>query len=63
MKKLSEGDLIDSLLTKISMLENKLSKKEISITNLQSKYNIAIQGIKVIFESGDCGGIAEKTIE
>ena len=63
MKELNESDLIDSLLKKISVLENKLEDKKRNITNLQYKYNIAIEGLKVIVESGDCGGIAEKTIE
>ena len=63
MKELIEGDLVDSLLSKINILENQLNNKTKRITDLQYKYNIAVEGLKVIFESGDCGGIAEKTIE
>ena len=29
---------------------------------LTERYEIAIQGLKAICESGDCGGIAEKTL-
>ena len=52
----TKDEIIDSLMLKINSLESQIS--QISV-----KYDISIEGLKVILDAGDCGGIAEKTLE
>ena len=52
----TKDEVIDSLMLKINALENR-------IKSISDKYNTTLEGLKVILDAGDCGGIAEKTLE
>tara|TARA_B100000519_G_C14152684_1_gene395330 strand:+ start:609 stop:797 length:189 start_codon:yes stop_codon:yes gene_type:complete len=52
----SKNQIIDQLLVKINILENQ-------ITKLIDSNKILSLGIREIYDAGDCGKIAEKTLE
>ena len=66
MKELSEQELLELLNIKTKRIEDdlrRLTTTKDDLKKLTAKHDIAIQGLKAISESGDCGGIAEKTIK
>jgi len=63
MIEMNKDEIIDCLNNKISQLESKLSSIRNDHDLLLEQHKIAMQGLEVIVESGDCGGISKKTIE
>ena len=60
---MDKKDIIDVLLTKISILEREAVENRNELDKLSKKHSIALQGLRVIVEAGDMGAIASKTIE
>ena len=63
MKEPTKDELLDDVLRKLSVIEAQLNDVSNKYNDVLGKYKTAIEGLKVILEAGDCGGIAEKTLE